>query len=100
MMQQEQAVSYSGMPDRRKTRDLRREIVCWTTFNFWEENGRKLGYTSDLVRDARGGPLIDFINSIVACMTEPSTTISGETLKMDIEKYNAFRIEVMKRRQG
>lgn len=83
-------ISYADEPDRRKARDLRKEIVCWTIFTFWSERDRPLKFTTDPVNNERGGDLFDFVNAIVECMTAPPTRISGETLKLDLKRYQDF----------
>ncbi|MFC3614539.1 hypothetical protein ACFORG_12265 [Lutimaribacter marinistellae] len=83
-------ISYADEPDRRKARDFRKEIVCWTIFTFWTERGLPLKFTTDPIRSERGGDLFDFVNEIVECMTDPPTRISGETLKFDLKRYQDF----------
>lgn len=83
-------VSYGDEPDRRKARDVRKEIVCRTIFRFWDEHGRPLSFTTDPMTSQRGGDLFAFANAIVECMTDPPTPISGETLKMDLTLYRRF----------
>ena len=93
-MQRINGISYDDEPDRRKARDLRKEIVCWTIFTFWTERGLPLKFTTDPIRSERGGNLFDFVNAIVECMTDPPTRISGETLKFDLKRYQDFRESV------
>lgn len=90
IMQRNNYVIYSGIPDLRKVRDLRREIVCWVVFNFWDEADRSLTFTTDPITSERGGALFAFINAIVTCMTEPATVISGETLKLELQRWQEF----------
>ncbi|WP_424988834.1 hypothetical protein [Microbulbifer sp. S227A] len=84
-------ISYADEPDRRKARDLRKEMVCWTIFRFWSERDRPLKFTTDPVNNERGGDLFAFVNAIVECMTDPPTRISGETLKLDLKRYQDFQ---------
>ncbi|SEK07576.1 hypothetical protein SAMN05444007_1206 [Cribrihabitans marinus] len=89
-MKRNDGISYGDEPDRRKARDLRKEIVCWTIFTFWTERSLPLKFTTDPISSERGGDLFDFVNAIVECMTEPPTRISGETLKLDLKRYQDF----------
>ncbi|MGC9371244.1 MAG: hypothetical protein ACP5DX_17040 [Paracoccaceae bacterium] len=92
-MTRAELVGYGDHPNRRKARDLRKEIVCWTVFGFWEERGRPLSFTTDYKTSERGGDLFAFVNAIVECMTDPPTQISGETLKRDLGLFLDFREE-------
>jgi hypothetical protein len=87
----EQWAVYAGAPDKRRVRDVRRTMVCVAIFNFWEEAGRKLSYTTDPIdRSRRGGPLIDFVNALVECITNPPSQISGDTIKTELEEFKSW----------
>ncbi len=70
--------------DKRLIRDDRRGMVCGAIIRFWDRVGRRVGYSTDPSRNERKGPLIDFINAVVALVTEPSTQLSGETISAEI----------------
>lgn len=83
----EQKVIFKGIPDKRRMRDLRRELICADIFRLWEQVGRKVSSTTNPLISEREGPLIAFVNDIVALVTEPSTRLSGETIHSDIARY-------------
>lgn len=87
MMAREELVAYTGIPDKRRISDLRREIVCVSIFNFWDEAKRKLSYTTAPGTSERGGELFDFVNAIVWCVTEPSCRLSGEVIKAELDAF-------------
>ncbi|MEH6647573.1 hypothetical protein [Sulfitobacter sp.] len=87
VMAREAQVFYKGMPDKRLTSDLRRIIVTTSTFNFWDEVGRKLTYTTAPKMSERGGELIDFVNAVVMRMTDPACRLSGEVIKADLAAF-------------
>lgn len=80
---------YTEHPDKRRTYDIRREIVCTGIFNVWDEAGRPLSFTTDPITSRRGGPLPEFVNTVVACITEPSSTLSGEAIRTEIDRYKS-----------
>lgn len=88
-MAKEEQVFYTGMPDKRLTTDIRRTIVCVTIFNFWDEAKRKLTYTTAPATSERGGELIDFVNAVVLCMTDPPCRLSGEVIKAGLEVFKS-----------
>ncbi len=88
-MARDEQVFYTGMPDKRLTTDIRRTIVCFTIFNFWNEAKRKLTYTTAPGTSERGGELIDFVNAVVLCMTDPPCRLSGEVIKAEIEDFKS-----------
>lgn len=82
-------ISFREISDKRRVKDERRRVVCWFIFKFWQENGRKLSYTTDPDTSERTGPLVEFVNSIVACISDPPGKISGETIKSEIDAFKA-----------
>jgi len=76
--------------DKRRVTDVRREIVVTQIFNMWERSGRKLSYTTDPISSKRSGQLFAFVNDVVACLTEPSTPIDTDTLKMDLDAFKKY----------
>lgn len=89
IMAREALVVYTGMPDKRRISDLRRQIVCVSIFNFWDEAKRNLSYTTAPGTSERGGELVDFVNAVVWCMTEPSCRLSGEVIKAELDSFKA-----------
>lgn len=75
------------VPDKRRVRDVRREIVCVSIFSFWSEIGRKLTYTTDPVTSRRVGELFEFVNAVVECISEPPSRLNTETIKLELENY-------------
>lgn len=73
--------------DRRAVGDLRRTAVLSRLFAFWESAGRKLTITNDAVQNRRSGLLIDFVNAVVRSITEPSSTLSNETIHDELKLY-------------
>lgn len=78
---------YTGHPDKRQVHDIRREIVCTGIFNVWDDAGRTISFTTDPITSRRGGPLLDFVNAVVECVTNPSTRLTGEAIKTEIKRY-------------
>jgi hypothetical protein len=89
-MAREELVFYTGMPDKRLTTDIRRNIVCVAIFNFWDEAGRKLSYTTAPGTSERGGELVNFVNAVVLCMTDPPCRLSGEVIKAELEDFKPY----------
>jgi hypothetical protein len=73
--------------DKRRLHDGRRELVLDALFSFWGSTGRKLSYTTDPLTSKRRGRLLDFVNSVVACITDPPATLSGETIVTEIGRF-------------
>lgn len=73
--------------DRRAVGDLRRTEVLSRLFAFWESSGRKLSITNDTVNNRRRGRLIDFVNAVVLCITEPSSELPSETIHAELKVY-------------
>jgi hypothetical protein len=46
-----------------------------------------VSYTTEPTTSARTGELFEFVNSIVACVTDPVAQISGSTLRKDLDEY-------------
>ena len=82
-----QAALLIAPDDKRRLRDRRRELVLSALFHFWANAGRKLTFTTDPVTSERRGPLIDFVNAVVACVTDPPSTLKGETIVAEIRTY-------------
>jgi hypothetical protein len=86
-MERFEMVTFVGTPDARKASDVRRTILCVTIFNMWLDVDRELTYTTDPVSSERTGPLIEFVNDVVQCMTEPPSRLSGEAIKRELEDF-------------
>ncbi|WP_442582058.1 hypothetical protein ACSBOB_08855 [Mesorhizobium sp. ASY16-5R] len=84
-------ISFKPNPDKRLIRDVRRQIVCTSIFNCWEEIGGKLTYTTDPITSERGGPLFEFANGVVECITEPPSRLSGSTMRSELDDFVAYR---------
>lgn len=76
--------------DRRTVGDPRRRKILFLLFGFWERTGRPLTITTDPIDNGRRkGLLIDFVNAVVRCITEPAHDLSGETIWMDLKAFRA-----------
>ena len=83
-------VSYISNPDKRRTKDVRRCIVCTGIFNVWDEGGRKLSYSTDPETSERGGRLVEFVNAVVECITDPPSRLRGEAIKAELDEFKAW----------
>lgn len=86
-MEQYDMATALGTPDARKSTDVRRTILCVTIFNLWSDLERNLTYTTNPVSGERTGPLIDFVNDMVHCMTAPPSRLSGEAIKRELDDF-------------
>jgi len=59
-------------------------------FNLWHGHGLPLTFTTDSVEGKRGGRLIEFVNSVIPCVTKGSAKLPSETVKNDIQRYVSF----------
>ena len=73
-------------------RDLRRKCVIHFLFQLWVGAGRKLTWTGDVGVEGAGrsGALIDFVNAVVVCITDPPTSLSGHTIVSDLRAYQSL----------
>lgn len=77
-------------PDRRKVIDMRRRIISVGIFNCWLESDRELRLTTDTInKSARTGALVDFVNAIVLCITDPPTLLSSEMIRVERDDFQA-----------
>jgi hypothetical protein len=83
-------VTYIGNPDKRRTKDVRRSIVCTGIFNVWDEGGRNLSYSTDPETSERGGRLVEFVNAVVECITDPPSRLRGEAIKVELDEFKAW----------
>ncbi|ANT61919.1 hypothetical protein AYJ57_15795 [Salipiger sp. CCB-MM3] len=78
--------------DKRKVMDKRRQYVIESCCHVWLDDGRPLTYTTvsdGSKRGQRHGPLIEFIQAVVRMITQPSSELSGETIRVDIDHFRA-----------
>jgi len=88
VMEKHEMVTFFGTPDARKASDVRRTILCVAIFNMWLDLDRKLTFTTNpALVEQRTGPLIEFINDVVQCMTEPPSRLSGQTIIRELEDF-------------
>jgi hypothetical protein len=73
--------------DKRRLHDRRREHILRALFHFWADAGRNLTLTTDPLTSERRGPLIEFVNAVVACVTEPPSTLKAETIVAELRKF-------------
>lgn len=73
--------------DKRYVPDFRRKRVLGALFQFWVDCGHKLSYTTDPFTSERGGSLIDFINAVIPCLSEPPRSLGGETIIRAIKEF-------------
>jgi hypothetical protein len=76
--------------DKRGIPDYRRGKVLSQIMSFWHSIGRKLTYTTDPSNSARRGELIDFVNVIVGCISDPPGKLRGETIIAAIKQHKAW----------
>lgn len=84
------AVAILSPRDKRHSRDKRRQYVIETCCFAWRDADRALTYTtySDARADRqRAGPLIEFIQSVVAMITHPNQKLRGEAIRADIDRF-------------
>lgn len=79
-----------GSGDQRRDLHSRRTMVSNCLMYFWQSVGRGVSYTTDHGSSERSGDLIDFINAVTACVTDPATALNGETLRREIDRFKAL----------
>lgn len=82
---------FTGDPDKRQRRDERRGAVLRAIFDTWDAAGRKVSISTIGSSSERSGPLVDFANAVVRCVTDPATEISGETIWSEIKEWRGCR---------
>lgn len=90
MIQRPGSAADMSPSDKRKSQDKRRQYVVETCCYAWAEAGSEVTYTtySDGRPDGqRHGPLIEFIQTVVEMITDPSQKLSGETIRKDIDGF-------------
>lgn len=79
-------VLFAGPLDGRRIRDIRRQIVCEQCFSFWWSCNRRLSFTTDPITSERSGPLIEFVNAVVQCLTDPPFPLKPDTIVKELER--------------
>ncbi|UWQ78696.1 hypothetical protein K3725_15485 [Leisingera sp. S132] len=75
--------------DKRRAHDKRRQYIVETCCYAWKDAGYSLTYTTAFLfrkSHQRQGRLIEFIQTVVGMITEPSQGLSGETIRKDIDR--------------
>ncbi|MFT4795045.1 MAG: hypothetical protein ACJAVR_003873 [Paracoccaceae bacterium] len=67
-----------------RARDLHRRAVIFAVTFIWDVNDRNVTYTTDSISGERRGQFIDFTNAVVACVTDPPTTLPAETIVSEL----------------
>jgi hypothetical protein len=83
--------------DKRCLHDRRRELVVNVLLHFWANAGRKLTFTTDPITSERRGPLIDFVNAIVACVTDPPAALKAEAIVAEIRAFRPEELEALRK---
>lgn len=78
------------IPDKRRVSDGRREAVLFSVFVTWGEAGRPLTYTTEPLSSNRVGPLIEFTNAVVRCVTEPSKPLPPRMIQKELKALLDF----------
>lgn len=74
--------------DKRKVPDLRRNEVLGCLFVFWSQAGRPLSVTTDPIDNSRRtGALVEFVNAVVRCLTDPRSDLSGDTIFTELVAF-------------
>jgi hypothetical protein len=81
--------------DKRVISDVRRKHVLRSIFQFWNDAGPRGRYTSDPGSSKRRGPLIDFTNAIVECVTDPPSRLSPNTIVAEFSKFKPITREFL-----
>lgn len=84
-------VRFTGNPNKRRNRDERRGAILSTVFDAWHSAGRKVSISTIGSTSERTGPLVDFANAVVRCITDPATDLSGETIWTEIKEWRRFQ---------
>lgn len=82
---------FTGDPDKRRSKDERRSAVLFAIFDIWQAAGRKVTISTIGSSSERTGPLVDFTNAVVRCVTDPPTNLSGETIRSEIKDWRRFQ---------
>jgi hypothetical protein len=85
--------------DKRRLHDRRRELVLRALFHFWADADRNLTFTTDPLTSERRGTLIEFVNAVVACVTEPPSTLKAETIVAELRKFPREELDLMRERE-
>jgi hypothetical protein len=81
-------VALSIAPDNwRPTRDPRRKLVLEDIFQFWKSTGHDT-FTTETFNSRRRGPLIEFVNAVFACISDPPTKLGAELIIAEFRKFS------------
>ncbi|WP_081508438.1 hypothetical protein [Roseovarius mucosus] len=80
-------VHFTGEPDKRRNRDYRRTVILGCIFDTWHAADKNVSLTTNSVTSERTGPLVDFTNAIVRCITDPVSEIKGETIWKEVQGW-------------
>lgn len=76
--------------------DKRRQYVIETCCYTWLEAGRTVTYSSQERTKKgtdRGGPFIDFLQSVAIKLTDPPRELSQETIRKDLDRFKKRMVE-------
>ncbi|MGO4917107.1 hypothetical protein [Pseudogemmobacter sp. W21_MBD1_M6] len=82
-------VYFSGYKDMRRERDDRRSAVLGSIFDAWDAAGRNVSISTIGSSSERTGPLVNFTNAIVRCLTNPTASVNGETIWSEIKVWHS-----------
>jgi hypothetical protein len=85
------SASYFGEPDKRSNRDHRQGSVLFAIFDAWKASGRKVTISTNAVTSERTGPLVDFADAVISCVTNPVIQLKGETVWQAIKRWQKLR---------
>ncbi len=80
--------------DKRKSVDMRRQHVVRSCCYIWVDAGNKVSYTTkshDPDEPQRSGPLVAFIQTVIGFVTSPTTEVSVETIRRDIDTFKKLQ---------
>lgn len=82
---------YRLRPENAKNvRDYRRDRVLLAIMQVWHDSGRKLTFTTDPITSERRGVLVDFVQAVVGCVTDPPGILGGESIVAGIVDGKKF----------
>ncbi len=73
--------------DKSSIPDHRRAKVLFEIMSFWHSVNPKLTYTTSTSHSERRGELIDFVNAIVGCISDPPGKLIGESIIAAIKLF-------------
>ena len=79
--------------DKRTIADVRRKQVLRHIFQFWHDADLTGRFTTDPDTSKRRGPIIDFANAIVECVTDPPRRLSPNTIVAELRRFKPITKE-------